>query len=74
MDASAKNFKAQERTPSVDRIAEVYRNLNMAAVVFTVDAPHPAPDAFAVQPRWTPTRRYRHKHQKLSPRGNVRPF
>jgi predicted TIM-barrel fold metal-dependent hydrolase len=37
-DASAKYFKAEERTPSIDRIAEVYRGLNMAAVVFTVDA------------------------------------
>ncbi|MEE2523632.1 amidohydrolase family protein [Pseudarthrobacter sp. J75] len=38
MEASAKYFKSQERTPSLDRIAEVYRGLNMAAVVFTVDA------------------------------------
>jgi uncharacterized protein len=37
-DASAKYFKTDERTPSVDRIAEVYRNHRMAAVVFTVDA------------------------------------
>jgi uncharacterized protein len=37
-DASAKYFKAEERTPSLDRIAEVYREQGMAAVVFTVDA------------------------------------
>ena len=37
-EASAKYFKAEDRTPSLDRIAEIYRELNMAAVVFTVDA------------------------------------
>lgn len=37
-EASAKYFKSEERTPSIDRIAEVYREYNMAAVVFTVDA------------------------------------
>ena len=37
-DASSKYFKAEERTPSLDSIAETYRGLNMAAVVFTVDA------------------------------------
>lgn len=37
-DASAKYFKTQERTPTIDRIAEVYRQHRMAAVVFTVDA------------------------------------
>ena len=37
-EASAKYFKAEDRSPSLDRIAEVYRELNMAAVVFTVDA------------------------------------
>jgi len=37
-EASAKYFKAEDRTPSLDRVAEVYRELNMAAVVFTVDA------------------------------------
>lgn len=36
--ASAKYFKAEERTPAVDRIAEVYRQQHMAAIVFTVDA------------------------------------
>lgn len=36
--ASEKYFKADERTPSVDRIAEVYRGQSMAGVVFTVDA------------------------------------
>lgn len=38
MEASAKYFKAEERTPSIDRIAEIYREQGMAAVVFTVDA------------------------------------
>lgn len=38
MEASAKYFKAEERTPSIDRIAEIYREQQMAAVVFTVDA------------------------------------
>lgn len=39
MDASAAYFKAgQDRTPTLDRIAEHYRERSMAAVVFTVDA------------------------------------
>jgi uncharacterized protein len=39
MDASAKYFKADDnRTPTVDEIAEHYRQRNLAAVVFTVDA------------------------------------
>jgi len=39
MDASAAYFKATDnRTPTVADIAERYRNANMAAVVFTVDA------------------------------------
>ncbi|MCL2581175.1 MAG: amidohydrolase family protein [Streptosporangiales bacterium] len=47
MDASAKYFKsAEDRAPALERIAEMYRELNMAAVVFTVDAStatgHPA--------------------------------
>ena len=37
MDASAAYFKAGHRTPTVDEIAERYRGLSMAAVVFTVD-------------------------------------
>ncbi len=37
-DASAAYFKATERTPSVDTIAELYRKNNMAAVLFTIDA------------------------------------
>lgn len=37
-EASAKYFKSEERTPTLDRIAEIYRERNMAAVVFTVDA------------------------------------
>src|SRR5690625_7137064 len=37
-EASAKYFKAEDRTPSIDKIAETYRGLNMAAVVFTLDA------------------------------------
>ena len=39
MEASAAYFKAgHDRTPSLGRIADLYRSLNMAAVVFTVDA------------------------------------
>lgn len=38
MEASSKYFKAEERTPSIERIAEIYRGQQMAAVVFTVDA------------------------------------
>ncbi|MCF4007480.1 amidohydrolase family protein [Corynebacterium uropygiale] len=36
--ASEKYFKAEERTPSIDTIAELYRGLKTAAVVFTIDA------------------------------------
>ena len=47
MDASAKYFRAgHDRTPTLAQIASLYRSLNMAAVVFTVDAStasgHPA--------------------------------
>ncbi|MEU5218730.1 amidohydrolase family protein [Streptomyces sp. NPDC020807] len=47
MDASAAYFKSgQDRTPTVERLAEHYRERNMAAVIFTVDATtglgHPA--------------------------------
>jgi hypothetical protein len=39
LDASAKYFRAdRERTPTLEQIADLYRSLNMAAVVFTVDA------------------------------------
>jgi predicted TIM-barrel fold metal-dependent hydrolase len=39
MDASAAYFKAgHDRTPSLEQIADLYRSLQMAAVVFTVDA------------------------------------
>ena len=38
MEASSKYFKAAERTPSIDSIAQTYRDAGMAAVVFTVDA------------------------------------
>ncbi|MEN0138339.1 MAG: 4-hydroxyphenyl-beta-ketoacyl-CoA hydrolase [Rhodococcus sp. (in: high G+C Gram-positive bacteria)] len=39
MAASEKYFKSgEERTPSIDTVAEHYRARNMAAVVFTVDA------------------------------------
>lgn len=37
-DASAAYFKSAERTPSIDTIAQTYRDRRMAAVVFTVDA------------------------------------
>ena len=37
--ASAKYFRAShDRTPTLEQIADLYRALNMAAVVFTVDA------------------------------------
>jgi uncharacterized protein len=39
MAASARYFRADhDRTPSLEQIAEKYRSLNMAAVVFTVDS------------------------------------
>src|SRR5580698_9457176 len=39
MDASAAYFRSGgDRTPTLERIADLYRGLNMAAVVFTVDA------------------------------------
>jgi predicted TIM-barrel fold metal-dependent hydrolase len=38
MEASAAAFKAADRTPSLDAIADAYRARSMAAVVFTVDA------------------------------------
>jgi predicted TIM-barrel fold metal-dependent hydrolase len=38
MDASAAYFKAGERTPTIDQIAEHYRQRQIAAVIFTVDA------------------------------------
>ena len=47
MEASAKYFRADhDRTPTLEQIADLYRSLSMAAVVFTVDAAtatgHPA--------------------------------
>src|SRR6516165_4527289 len=37
--ASARYFRADhDRTPTLEQIAELYRSLDMAAVVFTVDA------------------------------------
>ena len=37
--ASAKYFRADHnRTPTLEQIADLYRSMNMAAVVFTVDA------------------------------------
>jgi uncharacterized protein len=39
LDASAKYFRAdQDRTPTVERLAAHFRERNMAAVIFTVDA------------------------------------
>ena len=39
MDASAKYFRADhDRSPTLEQIADLYRSLRMAAVVFTVDA------------------------------------
>src|ERR1700746_595350 len=53
LDASAKYFRADhDRTPSLEQIADLYRSLNMAAVVFTVDAStasgHPALSSEAI--------------------------
>jgi predicted TIM-barrel fold metal-dependent hydrolase len=46
MEASAAHFRSEDRTPSLDSIAEGYRARDMAAVIFTVDATtalgHPA--------------------------------
>jgi uncharacterized protein len=47
LDASAAYFRSgQDRTPTVDRLAGFYRERQMAAVIFTVDATtetgHPA--------------------------------
>lgn len=46
MEASAAHFRSDDRTPSLDTIAEAYRARGMAAVIFTVDATtalgHPA--------------------------------
>ncbi len=47
IEASAKYFRAgHDRTPTLEQVADLYRSLNMAAVVFTVDATtatgHPA--------------------------------
>ena len=38
LDASAAYFKGVERIPSIETIADSYRELNMAAVIFTIDA------------------------------------
>lgn len=38
LDASAKYFKAGERTPTIEQIGARYRELNLAAAIFTVDA------------------------------------
>ena len=53
LDASAKYFKSTaDRTPTVERLAERYRALSMAAVIFTVDATtalgHPALSSFEI--------------------------
>lgn len=49
-DAAGKYFKAERAAPGLDEIAELYRELNMAAVVFAVDATtslHHAPNSSA---------------------------
>ncbi len=53
LEASAKYFKSgDERTPSIEHLAEFYRARNMAAVVFTIDATtamgHPALSSEAI--------------------------
>src|SRR5699024_792685 len=37
-EASANYFKSEDRTPAIDAVAQTYRELGMAAVVFTLDA------------------------------------
>src|SRR5690625_5454174 len=71
-EASAKYFKSEDRTPSIDKIAETYRELGMAAVVFTLDArtqfdghlPNSIDDLVAGAPR---------NHDVLFPFGSVDP-
>ena len=53
LEASAAYFKSSaDRVPTVERLAEVYRGLSMAAVIFTVDATtalgHPALSSFEI--------------------------
>ena len=53
LDASARYFKSTaDRSPTVERLAEHYRSLSMAAVIFTVDATsalgHPALSSFEI--------------------------
>ncbi len=50
-EASTKYFKAEDRAPSLDRIAEVYRELKMAAVVFTVGCAYPTKARTQQHPR-----------------------
>jgi predicted TIM-barrel fold metal-dependent hydrolase len=49
MEASAAHFRSEDRTPTLEAIADFYRERRMAAVVFTVDATtalgHPALDS-----------------------------
>ena len=37
-EASKKYFNSEDRSPGIDAVADLYRSLDMAAVVFTVDA------------------------------------
>ncbi|HWL43967.1 MAG TPA: amidohydrolase family protein [Ilumatobacter sp.] len=58
LDASAAYFKSgADRTPTLERIADKYRALNMAAVVFTVDSTtamgHPALSSMEIVERVT---------------------
>ena len=58
LDASAAYFKSgADRTPTIERIADKYRALQMAAVVFTVDATtamgHPALSSLEIVERAT---------------------
>ena len=72
LDASAKYFKSTaDRTPTVERLAEHYRGLSMAAVIFTVDATtalgHPALSSFEIADAAARARRV------LIPFGSVDP-
>jgi predicted TIM-barrel fold metal-dependent hydrolase len=73
MDASAAYFRGSDnRTPTVEDIADRYRKLNMAAVVFTVDATtatgHPALSSMDIASQAA------HHADVLLPFGSVDPW
>lgn len=72
MEASAAYFRSEDRTPSLEAIADFYRERRMAAVVFTVDAAtalgHPP-----ISSEWIAAGAARH-HDVLIPFGSVDPL